>query len=102
MSEAEGVFRYLDLSTGHLPEAEFDAVAGNLSNLDIDGPRIIRHDYGAWVNVPAGWGPDETLDLTVAYPNLAACIEHARTVDCQWINFDQDGNRIAALPVFDW
>lgn len=95
------VYGYLDLSTGHLPEAEFDAVAANLPDRDDSGPRIIPHEYGAWVNVPSGWEEQEWRELAEHYPNLAACLEHATRLNCQWINFDQDGDH-ADLPRFSW
>lgn len=96
------VYSYLDLSTAHLTEGEMDAVAHNLPDRDDTGPRIIRHEYGAWVNVPSGWDDAEKAELARLYPNLAACIEHARSLGCLWINFDQDGDTIADLPAFEW
>jgi hypothetical protein len=36
------------------------------------------------------------------YPNVAACINRARELDCNWINFDQDAGNDGALPTYEW
>jgi hypothetical protein len=100
------VHRYLDLSTSHLTEAEMVELSSAYSFGDLDSsPRVIPHEYGAWVNVPA---IDEDTDLkahaalAVDRPNLAACIAKARELECNWINFDADAEKDAALPTFEW
>lgn len=101
------VQRYLDLSTAHLTRREADDLESAFSFGDVDGhsPRVIPHEYGAWVNVPA---IDETTDLedhaalAKTRPNLAACISKAREYDCAWINFDRDAGTDATLPTYVW
>jgi hypothetical protein len=104
------VLRYLDLSTAHLTQREAEEVCGGPSGQYVMGdldhsPRLIQHEYGAWVHVPA---IDETTDeqdhaaLAATRPNLAACIVRARELGCTWINFDQDADTEPGLPTFDW
>lgn len=93
------VYKYLDLSTAHVTEEESVAIDQNFPALEDQGPRVIRHDYGWWVNAPLG------IDLTTFaehYPNVLACINRARELDCYWINFDQDADTEPGLPVFEW
>lgn len=96
------VYRYLDLSTAHLTEAEMFALTANFPALDDAGPRVIVHDYGAWLNVPAADDPAAEDDLAEHYPNVARCLEHARAAECSWINFDGDAEQEADLPTYDW
>jgi hypothetical protein len=99
------VLRYLDLSTAHLTEAESVELSSAYGFGDLDhSPRVVQHEYGAWVNVPT---IDETTDeqdaaaLAATRPNLAACIDRARTLSCTWINFDQDADTEPGLPTFE-
>lgn len=100
------VLRYLDLSTAHLTQREADELSSAFSFGDLDhSPRVIPHEYGAWVHVPA---LDEATDLedhaalARTRPNLAACIAKAREYDCTWINFDRDADEDATLPTYEW
>jgi hypothetical protein len=94
------VYSYLDISTAHLTEAEMNAVSGRLV-LEVDKtPRVIVHEYGAWVNVLSDEQAD--VELVAAYPNLAACLKRARELGCLWINFDQDAAHDPALPTYEW
>ena len=98
------VLKYLDLSTSHLTMEECD----ELGDLD-HSPRVVSHDYCAWVNVPdvesaPEWAPggESAEVLRSSRPNLAACIDRARALGCTWINFDQDADTDPELPTFDW
>lgn len=105
------VYRYLDFSTAHLTEREADELCGSgptgvyvMGDLD-HSPRVVTHEYGAWVHVPAldgAWGEEDQDALEKSRPNLAACLDRARELDCNWINFDQDAERDPDLPTFDW
>ena len=100
------VYQYLDLSTAHVTHDEWQAITDGLIDLE-DGPRVIKHDYGAWVNVPdvdpAGpLSADDQLDLAVQYPNLDRCLTRAREQGCNWMNFDQDAAEEPDLPRFEW
>jgi hypothetical protein len=107
------VYHYLDLSTSHLTEEEANEVCGGhcapFAFGDLEhSPRVVDHEYGAWVNVPTllgqggSWSEEDTEALESSRPNLAACIACARELDCTWINFDQDAERDPELPTFDW
>jgi hypothetical protein len=108
------VCHYLDLSTAHLTQPEADELCGLgptgqyvMDDLE-HSPRVVAHEYGAWVNVPTllgqggSWSEEDTEALESSRPNLAACITRARALDCTWINFDQDAERDPELPTFDW
>ncbi|MEJ7894202.1 MAG: hypothetical protein WKF94_16355 [Solirubrobacteraceae bacterium] len=91
------VLKYLDLSSAHLPENERSALlAGDL--LDNDWPRVINHTYGWWVNVPSD---AEVYDFADQAPALAQIIDHARCLDCTWVNIDSDAAPIDALTVYE-
>lgn len=98
------IYKYLDLSTGHLSEYEMEAVMANLADLPEAGPRVIPHDYGAWVNVEEPTEDSEERDAMIAgrYPSLWKCFQFARAFDCNWINFDQDAEFEEGLPTHDW
>jgi hypothetical protein len=100
------VYRYLDLSTSHLSEREMQELLSPWALGDLDhSPRVIGHDYGSWVNVPAldgSWSEKDTAALERTRPNLAVCIARARALDCTWINFDADADAEPGLPTFDW
>lgn len=104
-------YQFLDLSTSHLSEEEMQVLAAQ-DDLDDDFrvasrgclPRVIRHRYGAWVNVPPAADDDaqDTRDRQASFPNLQRVIDHARAADCTWINFDRDADVDALLPTFEW
>lgn len=103
------VYRYLDLSTAHLTEREMNELSSPFSFGDLDNsPRVIVHEYGAWVNVPhhvedgGSWTEEDTESLRTSRPNLLACIARAHDLDCSWINFDADAAIETDLPTFDW
>jgi hypothetical protein len=99
-----GVYRYFDVSTGHIQEKD-------MRLLDYDGrPRLehgiiaVSHDFGAWVHLM-----DDAHDLD--YLNVRAggfsdqfvkMLEEARKRGCEWINIDQDGFVHAELERCEW
>jgi hypothetical protein len=100
------VYKYLDLSTGHLTRNEGVELSSAYPYGDLDhSPRVIVHDYGAWVNVPdldGSWDAEDQEALRSSRPNLADVIDHARELGCTWINFDRDAEPEEGLPVHDW
>jgi len=96
------VFKYLDISTGHLPAS--DRLMMNYG----EAPVICRlYTYGWLVYVPS----DDTelneaiaLDMThcavAASPYFFQLLRYARQLDCNWIMLDQDGEIEHALPWF--
>lgn len=93
----EGVHRFLDLSTGHLPKEEMLLITASPK-------RVIKHEFGAWAYVPSDDSEADFEDVDWdAYPALKAVLMYARTLDdIWWINFDQDAATIDALPTWDW
>jgi len=97
------VLSYLDITTAHLTAAEMAAVSGNFAELDELTPRVIVHDYGAWVNVPdLDTAPDGDDAVAERYPNVGACLKRARELGCSWINFDRDARHDDVLPIYEW
>lgn len=94
------VYRYLDLSTEHITEAESVAIDQCFPAFEDAGPSVIAYDYGWWVNVQA----DKSFEHSMAedYPNILACLDLARELDCTWINFDQDASTHDGLPTYEW
>lgn len=90
------VMQYLDASTAHLPEAERAMLASQPSS---DGwPRVIKHDYGWWVNVSAP-GDDDYDDIDA--PALVAALRFAQRHTCNWINFDCDASEVDGLATYE-
>jgi hypothetical protein len=76
------VYRYLDLSTGHLTEEEANELVGGhcapFAFTDLArSPRVVAHESGAWVQLPAreceggDWGDLDAETLLSTRPNLA-------------------------------
>lgn len=97
MANERNVFKYLDVSTGNLPEGVARLI------LRDEHPKVIAkpHDYGAWVWVPPDDG-DDVHDVSAEYPALDAIFKEARRLDCQWINFDSDAAPLEGFPFFNW
>lgn len=95
------IARYLDVSTGHLTRRELDTAVVVLAQ---DGPRVIAHEYGMWVNVQHDDVEDGAETLTAAgFINLLAVIRVARALgpDVNWINFDADGETLDQLGLVE-
>jgi sugar phosphate isomerase/epimerase len=107
------VFHYLDLSTSHLTEEEVEELEAREQRPWYEkakpGDPIVRsHPFGMWVHVPVGQeGQDEYEDGDAEarrrrFPNLQRAIELARSLDCDWINFDADADQHEELPTYEW
>jgi hypothetical protein len=96
------IYSYLDLSTGHTRLGELETLLAITAGSA--GPRTIRHEWGAWVNVPTDDDEDgqETLAaISEDCPHITACLRYARAHGCWWINFDADAATVGALAEFD-
>ena len=98
------IHNYLDLSTSHLLETEMDVISATSTDSTLCGSRVIVHLYGAWIHVRVEDADsfDDDEERALAFPNLHKCIVHARSLKCEWINFDADGDIEAELATFDW
>lgn len=92
LSGKSAVRKYLDCSTGMLPEEEFRALEAK------DGPAGYPFEYGFMLHVPHGDDDGRFEKL----PHVKALVALARSLDCYWIMFDQDSEHIADFPTFDW
>lgn len=107
VTETLPISRYLDLSTGHLPQAEMVALRNARDseiNPDQLPARVIPHAYGAWVNVQID-DPHEQDNAFAEHgqlPNLLKVVQFARAHDCTWVNFDRDAAIIDELPSWEW
>mgnify|MGYP003365440783 CR=1 FL=1 len=94
-SVPNGVRKFLDLSTGHLPVS--DRVLMASSALETLSFSAFPGVYGWFVHVPeegtpARWNGSDALDTVFA---------RARELDCDYVLLDADGPRDEALPWFD-
>jgi hypothetical protein len=104
VQEKNMIQKFLDLSTAHLPQKEFE----QLSEFDDESAlTVIGHKHGLIIWLPDkdtwdeirqnfeqtyGWNPD----------NLDKIIQHAYAGDCWLINFDRDASQIDELEYYDW
>ncbi len=98
-----GVCSYLDVSTGHITELEMLRLsAGGVSDLSV--PRVIPHEYGAWVHVRCSEVEDDDVcrEDALLGVNVAVVLRRARELGCSWVNFDRDAEPLDGLPTFDW
>jgi hypothetical protein len=93
---------FIDLSTSVLPQDEMQAILAA-------PPRVIDHEYGAWVNVPPQEADDDVLSTQngrgewAEFPHLLSVLLFARSMGADWVNFDADGaDTIDGYPTFDW
>lgn len=94
------VCRYLDTSTGHLPEQEATA----LRESTIDHVCVDAYEYGWWIWVPPAEvvDSDEVEELRAQAPRLLDLIDYARAQGCEHLRLDADGAAIDGLPTFQW
>jgi hypothetical protein len=90
------VMKYLDASTGNLPQIEFERLDNRPHNI-----HTLKYDYGVWVHVE--YDDQEKIEfIDKEYPALAKVLAFARAHECLWINFDQDAALVDGLPVWEW
>jgi hypothetical protein len=81
----------LTISTGHIREAEADA----LDSTDRTG--TLCGNYG-WLT----WLPDEGPLLARQSAGLRAVIKLARELKCRYVMFDRDGPMVSGIPHYEW
>jgi hypothetical protein len=92
------VFKYLDVSTGHLSDWEQEnlpSIETSKAYEDAFSIRVIPHEFGWWVNVPS---TEEELEEAIKslltgggrFGNVALMLKYAFKKECFWINFDSD------------
>ncbi|AXK43952.1 hypothetical protein [Erythrobacter aureus] len=95
------IFRYADLSTGHLDFPTADAL-NNPSETDQWVERLVymSRDNGWFVHIPSDYVNDE--DYAEIPKCLRDCFDFARKDGATWILFDSDGCMTVTLPTFEW
>lgn len=101
------ILKTLVLSTGHLPQQEFESINSEFVEFIVGGDRektfcfgSIEHEYGKIIKI----GPDdEPGDQTSAsFPSLWKIIQYCRANDITYIDFDQDGLTVPEFESFNW
>ncbi len=93
---AATVRSFLDLSTAHLPEH-----LGSHGLSGHDGVTASEPTYGwlMWVPPDPQTHADDHPDLP---PEVLAIQRYARGLDCDYVRFDADADRVDDLPTWDW
>jgi hypothetical protein len=95
----EGVFKYLDCSTGHLSKQTMELLdQGEESGLSFMS--VAPYKYGAFVTVPGDI--DDAEDVRAMPNDLAEVLAFAHGRGCQVVRFDSDGATYDELPSFNW
>ena len=85
----------LTLSTAHLDKETAD----DLSNGFSFGQTVYeKHVYGWWIALHDQSDPLEK----VKSPSLRAVLERAKSLGCEWLMLDADGEILDDLPSYDW
>jgi hypothetical protein len=89
--------RLLNLSTAHLPDH-----LGSSGLADSPGVLAYGTDRGWLMWVPQD--PDEShAAMTDQIPDVVLAIQrYARSLDCDYVLFDADADRVDDLPAWDW
>jgi hypothetical protein len=91
------VYRYLDLSTVHVPQ---DALNGPGGLNRYDGVIAYAYEYGAWL-----WVPDDAEERVEDYEDVPAFVaaiwRRAQALGCAFVRLDADGPTSPALETFE-
>lgn len=93
---ASGIHNFLDISTAGLTQSDTDLLNKIACDRDNNGPRVIAHEYGWWVNVSTDLF-HETMDECRVLGFSKSFLDtyaYAHRHGCWWINFDQDAEQI--------
>ena len=101
MKEKLEIIQMLVLSTGHLPQREFESLG--LSNDCNPTFRFVGHEYGAIIVLyDISDVPEEHASVKNLFPALWHIIEYAAANNIGWINFDQDGELYEMFEKYEW
>lgn len=102
MEKDNGIYKYMDCSTGHitLKDNEFLA-AWDRDNPDHEPIIVIPHEYGYWMHCINDDRYMEENIATLSEP-LKAVFRKAHKEGCTWINMDADGFEHDDLETFEW
>lgn len=102
---AQGVYPFLDLSTGHIEQAD-SAMLDQMADLpEFDQPVVvIKRTFGWLVRVPA-------LEIEATLANCVkqglsemfiGVLRYAIQHECWWVHIDADAVIVDALPFEEW
>lgn len=92
---------FLDLKNSMITEIE-------MARITEVPPRVVDHEYGAWVHVPPAEADEDRLEegfdpIWLEFPNVRKILVRAREMGAYWVNFDVDGyDQIEGFPTFTW
>lgn len=95
----------LVLSTGHLPENEYDilTLVPITETNDLNCFRATQHQYGTILVLPDKETVKQNIKSTSKrYPTLVKIIEYCVENEIMYIDFDQDGDLYDEFEQFDW
>lgn len=99
----EGVFRYMDTSTAHLPESDRILLPDDITERHCP-LTVYPFEYGWWIHVPDKeiW-PDKKSRLKESgfSPAIAKLIEKAQSLNCRFISLDCDAEKFDDLEDFE-
>jgi hypothetical protein len=93
---SDDIRTYLDLSTAHVTEEVMQGIKG------VPGVIADLNPYGAWLWVP------ENVDQRIRETDdeIPPCVldiwRHARSLGCDYLRLDCDGEVNEALPTYEW
>ena len=105
---ANHVRKYLDVSAAHMTEQDNDLLAKALEDGDKVNmvlPHTLPYSYGNWVWVPDAEEMESHESMYTSYgfsPAFVGVLKYARENDCDWVNFDRDGEVCEDLPTHEW
>lgn len=95
----DDLFRYLDLSTGHLSAETRDWLTeATPSYSPCSSITIAQYEYGWFISIPAN---DESIDDLEVPDDLKSVLRYARNIGCDVVRLDADGIGADGLPVFE-
>lgn len=101
--DPEGVFRYMDTSTAHLPESDRILLPDDITERHCP-LTVYPFEYGWWIRVPdkESW-PDKKYRLKESgfSPAIAKLIEKAQLLNCRFISLDCDAEKFDDLENFE-
>jgi len=100
------VLKQLVLSTGHLPQQEFESINSEFVDFIVGGDTdkvfcfgSIEHEYGKIIKIGLVDAGDQT---STSFPSLWKIIQYCRENDITYIDFDQDGPIENEFESFNW
>lgn len=96
MTNQQGVYTYLDISTGHISRDTMDFLE-SIAGTNAIHQTVAEYEYGCFVSVPDE--PDYHEDVPA---DLRQVLDFARAKGCFIVRFDADGEHYADLPSFNW